>query len=124
MPHQVLRLTSVEPPDPSQIVRQAETIAQLTRQRDFLIRQAEDARERWDAEKEGWNRMAEALIAHHAKSDHSTYRDEELVHQVASLDADNRSLRQKLQDSQNRNTQLQNELFQLRPILLMQPLTL
>ncbi|TFK46968.1 hypothetical protein OE88DRAFT_843394 [Heliocybe sulcata] len=71
-----IRLTSVEPPNPSQIVRQAETIAQLIRQRDFLIRQAEEARARWDAEREGWNRKAEALIAQHARNAPSTYRDE------------------------------------------------
>lgn len=53
--------------DPTQLNRQADAISWLTSQRDFLIEQAEDERERWESEKDGWARMAEALIARRNK---------------------------------------------------------
>lgn len=59
----MLKLTSPTHPSPSQLFRQAETISGLTEQRNFLIREAEEQRARWESEKVGWERMAEALIA-------------------------------------------------------------
>ncbi|EPQ58874.1 hypothetical protein GLOTRDRAFT_135891 [Gloeophyllum trabeum ATCC 11539] len=120
----VLRLTSMTYPDSSQLVRQAETIAHLTRQRDFLLRQAEEERIRWEAEREGWDRMAEALISNRSRGNHPTYREEELAREVHNLDSDAKALRQKLEGAHLRIQQLQNELTSLRPILLMEPLTL
>ncbi|KAJ7481638.1 hypothetical protein FB451DRAFT_974315, partial [Mycena latifolia] len=60
----VLRLTNPNVPslDPAQLVLQAETISGLVHQRDYLTRQIEEERSRWESEKEGWERMAEALI--------------------------------------------------------------
>ncbi|KIJ69726.1 hypothetical protein HYDPIDRAFT_120700 [Hydnomerulius pinastri MD-312] len=72
----VLRLTSSLRPDYEQIVRQAETISALTMQRDLLIRQAEEQRLRWNAEKDGWSRMSEALLAQQAKNRTIPDRDE------------------------------------------------
>lgn len=53
--------------DPSQLERQAETIANLTTHRDFLAEQMEEERERWQAEREGWDRAAEALLSQRNK---------------------------------------------------------
>ncbi|KAF8805994.1 hypothetical protein BYT27DRAFT_7025856, partial [Phlegmacium glaucopus] len=60
----VLRLTDPLPVDSTQLERQADAISVLTLQRDFLVRQAEEDRERWRSEREGWDRMAEALLSH------------------------------------------------------------
>jgi len=59
-----------------QLVRQAETIARLTRQRDFLIHQAEEQRSWWESEKDSWARMAEALIAQRNKGGHTVAKGE------------------------------------------------
>lgn len=72
---QVLRLTDdATRPDPSQLVVQAETISRLSEQRDFLIEQAEDQRSRWQSERDGWERMAEALIAQKFKPGNTTIK--------------------------------------------------
>jgi hypothetical protein len=49
--------------DPSQLLRQAETISDLIQQRDYLHRRVAEERSRWESEKEGWDRMSEALLA-------------------------------------------------------------
>jgi hypothetical protein len=72
----VLRLTSSILPDPRQLQRQAETIAGLIEQRNYLIQQAEEQKSRWEAEKDGWARMAEALIARRNKGGSSAGKDE------------------------------------------------
>lgn len=41
---------------------QAETILQLTQQRDQLLQQAQEEKLRWDAERELWARTSEALL--------------------------------------------------------------
>lgn len=46
-----------------QLLHQADVIASLAEQRDFLIRDAQEQRERWRTERAGWDREAEALIA-------------------------------------------------------------
>jgi hypothetical protein len=61
--------------DSTQLVRQAETIAGLATQRDFLVAQAEEERERWESEKDGWARMAEALIAQRNRTGHNAAKD-------------------------------------------------
>lgn len=58
-----MRLTDPLPVDPTQLERQANTIAELRTQRDFIARQAEEERERWRSERESWDRTAEALIS-------------------------------------------------------------
>ncbi|KAG1737360.1 hypothetical protein EDD22DRAFT_923770 [Suillus occidentalis] len=102
----------------------AELISCLIDQRDMLVRQAEEQRLRWNSEKDGWARMAEALIAQQAKHRNSSDRDEELERQHAITEADNRSLRLRLHETQSRLSILEGELSRLRPLLLMQPLAL
>ncbi|KAI0254867.1 hypothetical protein BJV78DRAFT_1120865 [Lactifluus subvellereus] len=109
----VIRLTSSRTPDVSQLYSQAKTIQDLSRQRDFIIKEVEEERARWDAERLGFDRVAEALIARRSHGGESTYREEvrrleilpfdnidnttqELERQVATLDADNKALRQKV----------------------------
>jgi len=72
-----------------------------------------EERARWEAERHGFDRVAEALIAGRSHGGDSTYREEvcllplidasdvdprfqELERQVANLDADNKALRQKV----------------------------
>lgn len=42
----------------------------------MLIQQAEEQRLRWNSEKDGWARMAEALIAQQAKHRNAAEKDE------------------------------------------------
>jgi hypothetical protein len=51
-------------------------IAGLTEQRNYLVQQSEEQRSRWESEKDGWARMAEALIAQRNKGGHTAARDE------------------------------------------------
>ncbi|PPQ97743.1 hypothetical protein CVT26_001775 [Gymnopilus dilepis] len=112
----VIRLTA-SPIDPAQLERQAETIASLTAQRDFVIREVEEERERWRSEKEGWDRTAEALLTFRQKQNKS----EDVERMKASYEAENKALREKLQESQRRLSTLEAELVRLKPMLLMQP---
>lgn len=120
----VIRLTSAHTPDVGQLCTQANTIQELCHQRDFIIREVEEERARWEAERLGFDRVAEALIARRSHGGESTYREEELERQVATLDADNKALRQKLSEYHGRVQSVEAELAQLRPVLLMQPYTL
>lgn len=124
LPDITVQETDVIHPDPEQIIRQAEIISCLIDQRDMLVRQAEEQRLRWNSEKDGWARMAEALITQQAKHKSSSDKDEELERQHAITEADNRSLRQRLHETQSRLSILEGELSRLRPLLLMQPLAL
>ncbi|KAG1730007.1 hypothetical protein EDB19DRAFT_1741870 [Suillus lakei] len=124
LPDIVVKQTDAMHPDPEQVIRQAEIISCLIDQRDMLVRQAEEQRLRWNSEKDGWARMAEALIAQQAKHKSSPDKDEDLERQHAITEADNRSLRQRLHETQSRLSILEGELSRLRPLLLMQPLAL
>ncbi|KAF9449056.1 hypothetical protein P691DRAFT_791719 [Macrolepiota fuliginosa MF-IS2] len=108
--------------DPSQLFRQAELINWLGAQRDHLVQSFAEERRRWEAEREGWTRMAEALLSQRAKAGSaSTQRDEELERQCAAYESENKALREKLHDSQARFSALESELNKLKPLLLMQP---
>ncbi|KAI0276328.1 hypothetical protein BGY98DRAFT_919453 [Russula aff. rugulosa BPL654] len=72
----VIRLTSAHTPDVSQLCTQANTIQELCRQRDFIIKEVEEERARWEAERLGFDRVAEALIARRSHGGESTYREE------------------------------------------------
>ncbi|KAG1897737.1 uncharacterized protein F5891DRAFT_1047227 [Suillus fuscotomentosus] len=76
LPDMVVRESGVVNPDPEQVIRQAEIISCLIVQRDILVRQAEEQRLRWNSEKDGWARMAEALITQQAKHRGSSDKDE------------------------------------------------
>ncbi|XP_006456888.1 hypothetical protein AGABI2DRAFT_122770 [Agaricus bisporus var. bisporus H97] len=110
--------------DPAQLLRQAEFITWLGSQRDLLVRSFEEERQRWEAERDGWNRMAEALLAQQAKTGISPSRkEEEVEHQHNMYESENKALREKasLQDYQLRFSALEFELNKLKPLLLMQP---
>ncbi|KAG0695984.1 hypothetical protein DFH29DRAFT_813609 [Suillus ampliporus] len=96
LPDTVVNQTSTVRPDPEQVIRQAEIISCLIDQRDMLVRQAEEQKLRWNSEKDGWSRMAEALIAQQSKHRSAADRDEDLERQRAITDADNRSLRHRV----------------------------
>ncbi|KXN88983.1 hypothetical protein AN958_06445 [Leucoagaricus sp. SymC.cos] len=107
--------------DPSQLHRQAEFISWLGAQRDLLVQSFEEERRRWEAEREGWTRMAEALLSQRARAGASYQRDEDLERQCATYETENKTLREKLQDSHSRFSALEHELSKLKPLLLMQP---
>lgn len=110
----VIRLTSAQTPDVAQLYTQAKTIQELSRQRDFIMKEVSEERARWEAERHSFDRVAEALISGRSHGGDSTYREEvcllplvanandidprfqELERQVATLDADNKALRQKV----------------------------
>ncbi|KAI0321962.1 hypothetical protein OF83DRAFT_1187291 [Amylostereum chailletii] len=95
----VLRLTSYTVSEPAQLQQlhaQAATILDLSKQREALLHESEEAQARWKVEREGFERMAEALIVRKSRGVEASYREEELERQVATLDADNRVLRHKV----------------------------
>ncbi|EIM88615.1 uncharacterized protein STEHIDRAFT_54031 [Stereum hirsutum FP-91666 SS1] len=74
----VLRLTYARIPEPSQVLEQANTIYQLTQQREFMLHEITAERSRWTAERDGFARMTEALISRHSrgKDRESSYRED------------------------------------------------
>ncbi|KAG6848941.1 hypothetical protein H0H93_012583, partial [Arthromyces matolae] len=118
----VRRLTDSPLIDPGQLMRQAEVISRLTAQRDFLIRQMEEERGRWASQRDGWERMAEALISQRSKS-LSGPTKEDIDRYCAAYRSENKALREKLNDTSSRLQHLESEITKLRPILLMQPVT-
>ena len=62
--HKVLRLTShlLLQPSPAQLASQAETIADLTFQRNMLLIERSEDAARWQAERECWSRSANVLF--------------------------------------------------------------
>ncbi|SRR6266404_8694999 len=72
----VVRLTSAHTPDVAQLYTQANTIQELCRQRDFITKGVAEERARWEAERHGFDRVAEALIAGRSRGGDSTYREE------------------------------------------------
>lgn len=70
----MLRLTDPLPIDPVQLARQADTISSLTTQRDYIMREIEEERERWCVERDVWERTAEALLSQRVKPQKSEVR--------------------------------------------------
>ncbi|KIL60997.1 hypothetical protein M378DRAFT_199673 [Amanita muscaria Koide BX008] len=106
-----------------QLQKQAEIIRDLLVQRDYLINQILQERDRWQAERDGWDRTSEALVSRHAKKDRDSDsgKEEELTHLCAVYESDNKALKGKLHDTQARLTDLETELSKLKPLLVMQP---
>ncbi|KIJ57285.1 hypothetical protein M422DRAFT_40768 [Sphaerobolus stellatus SS14] len=130
-------------PQPSQLHAQAETIANLIQQRDFLVHRSMEEHERWESDRESWARAAQALIlqgrreaAHWEGLDHAAmqyghggidapaHRMQEYERINAAVQSEKKLLQQKLNETQHRLTTLESELAQLRPLLLMQPFAL
>ena len=53
----------------SQLAAQAEAIAILSRQRSLLLSEIGEMKARWEVERQGWDRSAEALIAQHGAAE-------------------------------------------------------
>ncbi|KAK7441007.1 hypothetical protein VKT23_016788 [Stygiomarasmius scandens] len=119
--HMVLRLTEPSRPSSAQLVQQASVIAELTSQRDFLIQKADEEKARWFCEKDGWERSAEALIAQRNRKDYYNPRNEETEKVIATIRAENAELRQKEYQTASRLNSLENEMYKLKPLLLLQP---
>ncbi|KAG8996879.1 hypothetical protein FRB94_007978 [Tulasnella sp. JGI-2019a] len=118
----VLRLTKPAPqPNSSQLIEQANTIAQLTCQLELLARQHQDERELWQADRESWVRIAGALTARRIAE--GTHHANAIEHENATLTSDNRMLKERLVEQQTRLEALEAELRMLRPLLLLQPNT-
>ena len=96
-----------------QLQKQAELIRDLRVQRDYLISQILHERERWQAERDGWDRTSEALIARYSRKPGGSAKDEvhlaplsvfglhnfymqQLAHRCAVYESDNKSLKEKV----------------------------
>ncbi|KNZ77058.1 hypothetical protein J132_07452 [Termitomyces sp. J132] len=135
----VRRLTESTLVDSSQLMFQAEVISRLTAQRDFLIRHMEEERGRWMSQRDGWERMAEALIAQRNKSlsgptkevttsleAHTNLRTKPFGKKLIFILHESLCVLIKLfqlSDTSSRLQHLETEITKLRPILLMQPVT-
>ncbi|KAF8509366.1 hypothetical protein BU17DRAFT_6384, partial [Hysterangium stoloniferum] len=104
----LLRLTHpASLPQASQLHAQAETIANLIQQRDFLVKRSMEERERWDSEKESWARAAQALILQGRKEMMQVEKDESIVAQYSGITADGST--QRMQEFERVNATLQND---------------
>jgi hypothetical protein len=63
-------------PDVTQLCTQAQTIEELCQQREFIMKEVEEERARWEAERLSFDRVTEALIARRSHGGESTYREE------------------------------------------------
>ncbi|KAI0677171.1 hypothetical protein C8Q78DRAFT_72757 [Trametes maxima] len=118
----VLRLVSqlLLHPSPAQLASQADTIADLVFQRELLLRDRADERQRWQSERDSWDRTAEALSMKARAAREYVARDQETQHYVTHLEGDLKTSRRRLADTQARLHALENELSRLRPLLSMQ----
>ncbi|KAJ4472288.1 hypothetical protein J3R30DRAFT_3524253 [Lentinula aciculospora] len=117
----VLRLTESSRPTSAQIASQGAIIVDLSIQRDYLIQQAEEDRARWESERDGWERASEALIAQRNTKDHYSNRHQELERYCSVLQTDNEDLRRREQRLSRRLTSLEDEMVNLKPVLLLDP---
>ncbi|KAI0775861.1 hypothetical protein BD413DRAFT_469528, partial [Trametes elegans] len=120
--HKVLRLTSqlLLHPSPAQLASQADTIASLTNQRNMLLHQSADERQRWQAERDSWDRIADVLTAKARAVHEPAVRDQETQRYIARLEDDVKASRRRLADTQTRLSTLESEMSRLRPLLSMQ----
>lgn len=123
---------------------QASHIAALYRQRSILLQEAEVKEEEWQAEREGWDRTAEAIIVGQRKASVATHSMEGYERrkdkEEKGRDREIKTLKTKvipsrslsftrllsyflqLAEAQGRLHFLESELARLPPLLLMQPL--
>ncbi|KAI9064916.1 hypothetical protein FKP32DRAFT_1543180, partial [Trametes sanguinea] len=118
----VLRLASqlLLHPSPAQLATQAEIIAHLAFQRDMLLQGRLGERDRWQSERESWDRMAEALASKARLAQEPITKDQEVQRYIARLEDDLKTSRRRLSDTQARLSTLETELSRLRPLLSMQ----
>ncbi|PBK60827.1 hypothetical protein ARMSODRAFT_897550 [Armillaria solidipes] len=72
----VLSLLDARQWDPTQLLEQAATISGLMQERELLLQLFSEERARWEAEKEGWERSAEALISQRTKENPDAFKTE------------------------------------------------
>ncbi|KAF9031247.1 hypothetical protein BDZ89DRAFT_1064113 [Hymenopellis radicata] len=101
----------------SQLTTQATVISSLATQRDLLVHTIEEERARWDGEREGWERSAEALIRRRPAG--SNIDREELERRNGLLEGEVRGKTAKLNDALARLAALEHELSELKPLLLL-----
>ncbi|KAK0218910.1 hypothetical protein IW262DRAFT_1388056 [Armillaria fumosa] len=63
----VLSLLDARQWDPAHLLEQASTISELMQEQELVLKLFSEERERWTAEKEGWERSAEVLISQRTK---------------------------------------------------------
>ncbi|KAF9649652.1 hypothetical protein BDM02DRAFT_3186141 [Thelephora ganbajun] len=112
----LLRFTTSVRSDSSQLVAQAETIHQLAQQRDQLLRQTQEEKLRWDAERDLWVRTSEALLTKR-RADVEALHPEETESKISYYESENKALRVKVADLQNRLTLMEAEVMSLRTVL-------
>ncbi|KAG2012997.1 hypothetical protein CC2G_009940 [Coprinopsis cinerea AmutBmut pab1-1] len=114
-------LTLIRSPriSPSQLTNQAEMIASLQAQNELRASQLQEERLRMESERDGFERMAEALIRQRNRPGVGITPNEELVRKCSILEADNRILRERLQETHVRASALEAEVLKLKPLLLM-----
>ncbi|KAK0467560.1 hypothetical protein IW261DRAFT_1519432 [Armillaria novae-zelandiae] len=117
----VLRLLDARQWDPAQLAEQASTISELMQERDLTLELFSEERARWTAEKEGWERSAEALISQRTKETPDVFKTEQMTYFNSLLESDNKAKTEKLQEALARLSSLEAELAKLKPILLLQP---
>lgn len=106
--HQLLRITHPAAlPQPSQLHAQAETIAHLIQQRDFLVKRSMEEHERWESEREGWARAAHALILQGHRDSAHAEKDDSVASQYALVITD--ASTQRLQEFERTNNLLQTD---------------
>lgn len=72
----VLRLTTAALSLRTQVLSQADTIAQLSMQRKYLVQRMDEDKQLWDGERENWSRVAETLVAQLNKASPNIYKEQ------------------------------------------------
>ncbi|KAK0218891.1 hypothetical protein IW262DRAFT_1063368 [Armillaria fumosa] len=117
----VLSLLDAQQWDPAQLLEQASTISGLMQERELMLELFSEERARWTAEKEGWERSAEALISQRTKETPDVFKTEQMTYFNSLLESENKVKTEKLQEALARLSSLEAELAKLKPILLLQP---
>ncbi|KAK0489796.1 hypothetical protein EDD18DRAFT_1188406 [Armillaria luteobubalina] len=117
----VLSLLDAQQWDQTQLLEQASTISGLMQERDLTLELFSEERARWTAEKEGWERSAEALISQRTKDTPDVFKSEQTTYFNSVLESENKAKTEKLQEALARLSSLEAELAKLKPILLLQP---
>ncbi|EJF62247.1 hypothetical protein DICSQDRAFT_19666, partial [Dichomitus squalens LYAD-421 SS1] len=118
----VLRLTShlLLHPSPAQLATQAETIADLTFQRNMLLVERAEDHARFKAERDCWSRSADVLLAKARVAQEPIVKEQEMQRYISRLEDDIKAYRCRLSDTQTRMSSLEGELSRIRPLLTMQ----
>ncbi|KAH6914592.1 hypothetical protein BKA70DRAFT_551019 [Coprinopsis sp. MPI-PUGE-AT-0042] len=104
---------------PSQLADQADIISNLQARHEYLSAQMDEQRERWECERNGWERMGEALVRRRTKPGPAAAAvNQEVERKCLTLEAENRMLKDQLHDMHGRVLLLDSEIMKLKPLLL------